>query len=63
MVLIRLKGCPGWSVPLFFAFNKVKLSHNDASMPGKRSGSLVECLTRDRGVAGSSVTSVIVLCP
>ena len=29
----------------------------------ERSGSVVECLTRDRGVAGSSLTSVTALCP
>ena len=27
------------------------------------SGSVVECLTRDRGAAGSSLTGVTVLCP
>ena len=29
----------------------------------ERSGSVVECLTRDRGAAGSSLTCVTVLCP
>ena len=29
----------------------------------ERSGSVVECLTGDRGVAGSSLTCVTVLCP
>ena len=29
----------------------------------ERSGSVVECLTRDRSAAGSSPTSVTVLCP
>ena len=29
----------------------------------ERSGSVVECLTRDRGAAGSSLTGVTVLCP
>ena len=33
------------------------------SRQGERSGSVVECLTRDRGVAGSSLTGVTVLCP
>ena len=28
-----------------------------------RSGSVVECLTRDRGVAGLSLTGVTTLCP
>ena len=30
---------------------------------GERSGSAVECLTRDRGAADSSLTGVTVLCP
>ena len=29
----------------------------------EHSGSAVECLTRDRGTAGSSLTGVTVLCP
>ena len=29
----------------------------------ERSGSVVECLNRDRGAAGSSLTGVTVLCP
>ena len=29
----------------------------------ERSGSVVECLTRDRGAAGSNLTSVTALCP
>ena len=29
----------------------------------ERSGSVVECLTRDRRAAGSSLTGVTVLCP
>ena len=29
----------------------------------EHSGSVVECLTRDRGTAGSSLTNVTVLCP
>ena len=29
----------------------------------ERSDSVVECLTRDRGAAGSSLASVTVLCP
>ena len=32
-------------------------------MVRERSGSVVECLTRDRRAAGSSLTSVTVLCP
>ena len=30
---------------------------------GERSGSVVECLTRDRRAAGSSLTGVTALCP
>ena len=30
---------------------------------GERSDSVVECLTRDRGAGGSSLTGVTVLCP
>ena len=30
---------------------------------GEGSGSVVECLTRDRGVAGSSLTGITALCP
>ena len=29
----------------------------------ERIGSVVECLTRDRGAAGSSLTDVTALCP
>ena len=29
----------------------------------ERNGSVVECLTRDRGAAGSSLTGVTVSCP
>ena len=29
----------------------------------KRGGSVVECSTRDRGIVGSSLTGVTVLCP
>ena len=32
-------------------------------LSGERSGSVVECLTRDRGAAGLSLTGVIALCP
>ena len=34
-----------------------------SSCPSKRSGSVVECLTSDRGAAGSSLTGVTALCP
>ena len=32
-------------------------------LPRERSGSVVECLTRDRGGAGWSLTGVTALCP
>ena len=34
-----------------------------ASLERERSGSVVECLTRDRRAVGSSLTSVTALCP
>ena len=36
-------------------------SHTKASKKWERSGSVVECLTRDRRAAGSSLTGVTVL--
>ena len=33
------------------------------TLTGEHSGSVVECLTRDQGAAGSSLTGVAVLCP
>ena len=43
----------------------VKLSHCWKShvTARERSGSVVECLTRDRRTAGSSLTGVTALCP
>ena len=38
-------------------------SAQSQSSYGERSGSVVECLTRERGAAGSSLTVVTVLCP
>ena len=32
-------------------------------LSGERSGLVVECLTRDRGAAGSNLTGVTALCP
>ena len=32
-------------------------------IPRERSGSVVECLTRDRGTADMSLTGVTALCP
>ena len=39
--------------------NKLKVNHS--SHIGERSGSVVECLTRDRRAAGSSLTGVTAL--
>ena len=39
-----------------------KLSQANAKTIGERSGSVVECLSRDRGVAYSSITGVTALC-
>ena len=36
--------------------------HHYIDIP-ERSGSVVECLTRDRGAAGSNLTGVAALCP
>ena len=38
-------------------------SPSDLNSNRERSGSVVECLTRDRGAAGSSLTRVTALCP
>ena len=35
----------------------------DIILKGGRSGSVEECLTGDRGAAGSNLTSVTALCP
>ena len=42
---------------MYFMQNVFKIIH------GERSGLVVECLTRDRGSAGSSLTGVTALCP
>ena len=43
----------------------VFFANNAPTLPTKRerSGSVVECLTRDRRAAGSSLTGVTALCP
>ena len=38
-------------------------SRSEDDLLWERSGSLVECLTRDRGASGSSLTGVTALCP
>ena len=37
--------------------------HDETILYRERSGSVVECLTQDRGAAGSSFTGVTALCP
>ena len=44
--------------PLFLAI----LSHRSSSIVWEHSGSVVECLTPDRGAVGSSLKGVTVLC-
>ena len=39
------------------------LTYHKSKPEWERSGSVVECLTRDRGAAGSSLTGVTALCP
>ena len=43
--------------------NQKKALKMTSSAVGEHSGSVVECLTRDRGAKGSSFTCVTVLCP
>ena len=40
-----------------------RVKHSTTEPLHSRSGSMVECLSQDRGVAGSSLTGGIVLCP
>ena len=47
----------------FFQNISQKFKPSLISIIGERSGSLVECLTRDRGAAGSSLTGVTALWP
>ena len=42
--------------------NTSALCHNKTDLR-ERSGSVVECLTRDRRAVGSSLTGITVLCP
>ena len=43
--------------------NSVEPDQLASSESRKRSGLVVECLTKDRGVAGLSLTGITVLCP
>ena len=42
---------------------KTKVTFVDSYNSKEHSGPVVECLNRDRGAAGSSLTGVTVLCP
>ena len=50
---------------LIFVQEQEHLTHQWAPLQvtRERSGSVVECLTRDRGAAGSSLIGVTALCP
>ena len=48
---------------LFCLFLSGRLKQFYCTILRERSGSVVVCLTRDRGVAGSSLTGVSALCP
>ena len=41
----------------------IRMQQNQMITIRERNGSLVECLIRDRGAAGSSITGVTALCP
>ena len=47
----------------FNKFNNTRARMLDSIYHMKRSGSEVDCLTRDRGSTGSSLTGVTALCP
>ena len=44
-------------------FYYVVLQHYATRVKWERSGSVVECLTRDRGAVGLSLTGITALCP
>ena len=50
-------------IKIFTRSNIYRLDSDQARHIRERSGSDVECLTRDRGAAGSTLTGVTVLCP
>ena len=41
-MLIRLRGCAGWSAPLLFTINKVRVSREETHMLSKLEGELLE---------------------
>ena len=52
---------------IFWKYQQVELEVKELICPiyflfAQRSGSVVECLTRDRGAVGSSLTGVTALC-
>ena len=44
-------------------FDWETLQSHTTDQPRERSGSVVECLTQDRGTVGSRLTDVTALCP
>ena len=58
--LIRLRLCAGcqWSEPLLVAHTTLLETSCHGSCIRERSGSVIECLTPDRGAAGLSLTGV-----
>ena len=67
--LISKSGCPNLHA---LKINKHNKQYSEITTPAsgkygdffrERSGSVVECLTRDRGAAGSSLTGVTALWP
>ena len=50
-----------WCLNLFLSMKTNVVSFTSADM--ERSGSVVECLTRDQRAVGWSLTSITVLCP
>ena len=58
MALEKLHKCPGWSDYLLVSY---AISTKISCWVRERSGSVVECLTRDRRAVGSSLTGITAL--
>ena len=52
-----------FQMPLVYAFLQFHLYAVRYLIHGERSGSVVECLTQDRGAVGLSLTGITALCP
>ena len=59
----QIKSLSGSSPYLFFFYFEGTQIFFKSLKFRERSGPVVECLTRDRGAAGSSLTRVTALCP